>query len=360
MPVRRARSFSIPVGSTSVFVLALSRHSRTTGQGAKSLVPKSRARLRYTSSSMSNPRLESILHPSSLRRTTLPRPLKSPRSRPSPTLQHSQPWVLLSPLCPHRLRVRMVTPSMHTRCTLPLAVYNPLLRPRLSHGKPPTPSHHSRPTWPLLRLRQLCFLVLHNPIGMVRGSPVSSNPHPTWWLDRVALPILIDTETNKRIGRLRLRVITHMIPQRSVWQPNHATWVDVSVQYEQPYDQAPPYIHDPGPSTAASSTAPVDNSNGEKSRGRKRSRTQASLQSNCVLYLSENLAGNSCCATLYPCSQSKESTRSVPYATKSRNQEHIWRKSFHLGRCVVPQEIHRLLSGARPCTKVCVSLISYL
>ncbi|KAF8415960.1 hypothetical protein L210DRAFT_965505 [Boletus edulis BED1] len=43
--------------------------------------------------------------------------------------------------------------------------------------------------------------------------------------------------------------------------------------YEQPYEQAP-YIHEPGPSTTGSSNAPVDNINGEKSRGRKRSRNQ--------------------------------------------------------------------------------------
>ncbi|KAI9572029.1 hypothetical protein HD554DRAFT_1622736 [Boletus coccyginus] len=40
------------------------------------------------------------------------------------------------------------------------------------------------------------------------------------------------------------------------------------------YEQAPPYIHDPGPSTAGSSNAPADNATGEKSRGRKRSRNQ--------------------------------------------------------------------------------------
>lgn len=48
------------------------------------------------------------------------------------------------------------------------------------------------------------------------------------------------------------------------------------MQYD--YEQAPPYIHDPGPSTAGSSNAPADNVAGEKSRGRKRSRNQASLQ----------------------------------------------------------------------------------
>ncbi|KAG9316497.1 hypothetical protein JVU11DRAFT_2539 [Chiua virens] len=44
--------------------------------------------------------------------------------------------------------------------------------------------------------------------------------------------------------------------------------------YEQPYEQPPSYIHDPGPSTASSSSVPVDSAAGEKSRGRKRTRNQ--------------------------------------------------------------------------------------
>ncbi|EGO25802.1 hypothetical protein SERLADRAFT_466451 [Serpula lacrymans var. lacrymans S7.9] len=44
--------------------------------------------------------------------------------------------------------------------------------------------------------------------------------------------------------------------------------------YEQAYEQAPPYMPDPGPSTASPSTVPVDAT--DKPRGRKRTRNQTS------------------------------------------------------------------------------------
>ena len=133
-----------------------------------------------------------------------------------------------------------------------------------------------------------------------------------------------------------------------------APCIDLLVQYEQTYEQAPPFIHNPGPSTAGSSNVPVDNAAGEKSRGRKRSRNQANLQMYSRSHISEILVGNSCSTALYPCPQSKESACPVSHSTKPRNQEHVWRESFHFRRCVVSQAIHRLLSRARSRAEVCV------
>lgn len=81
---------------------------------------------------------------------------------------------------------------------------------------------------------------------------------------------------NKPIGQLRLQTIIPMILQRLVWRHIILLYFETSVQYEQAYEQAPPYIHDPGPSAAGPSSAPVDSVSGEKPRGRKRSRNQAS------------------------------------------------------------------------------------
>lgn len=296
----------------------------------------------------------STSQPLSLPRMTLPPLLKCLHCHPSLLPRHSRPWVQLTLLCTHRRRVRMAIPSMHTRCTLPLAVCSPQLQ-LLSRGKLPAPSHHNRLTWPLLSLLQECSLVLHNPIGMVHGSLVLSSLHLIWYQGRVAHLTLIGIETNKQIGQLHLQATTPMILQRLVWKPNNPVPCSLTCPSSMSnltsrllLTSTIQALRLPAHLMHLLTMLPEKNPAVGSEVGTRQAHNVFSRS-----HTSEISVGYSCATPLYPRPQSKESACSVAYATKPCNQEHIWRESFHLGRCAIPQEIHRLLSRARSCTKVC-------
>ena len=141
--------------------------------------------------------------------------------------------------------------------------------------------------------------------------------------------MLTGIETNKRIGRLRLQAITPIL-QRLVWQLHHTApctltrprstitskhLLTFTIQ-ALPLPVHPMHLR----TTLQEKNLAVGSEVG----------TRQAYNEFTLSRISEILVGSPCGAALYPCPQSKEPACSVSYATKPRNQEHIWRKPFHL------------------------------
>lgn len=277
MPARRARSFFILVGYTNVFVSAHCRPFRTIGLDAKSLAPKSscssvphsvifsdRSCYRVDhppvvptqndpASSAQVPSLPSIPpHPQTLANIASAEPLV----HPPPQGSYGYP-VYGHPIQPHPR-------GMHPPTAPPQSWQAPnAIAPQQTHMAPQPPSG-LLPRPPPYRDGPWVTGFDQPPPHMVPGP--SGPPYPYRYRDDQADWAAAPPNDYPYDPATVSLIVQSPVP-----------CADIPVQYEQTYEQAP-FMHDPGTSAAGPSNAQPDTAPAEKSRGRKRTRNQASFQ----------------------------------------------------------------------------------